>query len=202
METRSLSRRSLLQAIAAVMATAAHPIGWAEVARAMDQAHVGTERAHDSKISFLNAAEAADIEAVAAQIIPTDDAPGAREAGVVYFIDRALGTFFSQLASDYRAQLITFQAEYRERFPATRSFASLTSEQQIEHLKTIDHTPFFTTTHLLTLLGMFTLPTYGGNRDLVGWKLIGFEDTHAFYPPFGYYDRDYPGFVVDEARIK
>ena len=49
---------------------------------------------------------------------------------------------------------------------------------------------------------MFTLPAYGGNRDRVGWKLIGFEDTHAFYPPFGYYDRDYPGFVIDEARIK
>jgi hypothetical protein len=49
---------------------------------------------------------------------------------------------------------------------------------------------------------MFTLPAYGGNRDRVGWKLIGFEDTHAFYPPFGHYDRDYPGFVMDEARTK
>ena len=52
------------------------------------------------------------------------------------------------------------------------------------------------------LLGMFTLPAYGGNRAGVGWKLIGFEDTHAFYPPFGYYDRDYPGFVIDLAHIK
>ena len=31
----------------------------------------------------------------------------------------------------------------------------------------------------------------------VGWKLIGFEDRHVFQPPFGYYDRDYPGFVID-----
>ena len=30
---------------------------------------------------------------MAAQIIPTDETPGAREAGVVYFVDRALTTF-------------------------------------------------------------------------------------------------------------
>ena len=78
-----------------------------------------------------------------------------------------------------------------------RSFASLTSEQQIEYLKGVDQTPFFNTTRLLTLLGMFSLPAYGGNRDGVGWKLLGFEDGHVFHPPFGYYDRDYPGIVID-----
>jgi hypothetical protein len=49
---------------------------------------------------------------------------------------------------------------------------------------------------------MFSLPAYGGNRDAAGWKLIGFEDQHVFHPPFGYYDRDYPGFVADAARPK
>ena len=44
------------------------------------------------------------------------------------------------------------------------------------------------------------MPAYGGNRDGVGWKLIGFEDRHVFQPPFGYYDRDYPGFVVDPVE--
>jgi hypothetical protein len=29
----------------------------------------------------------------------------------------------------------------------------------------------------------------GGNRDEVGWKLIGFEDKFHFEPPFGYYDK-------------
>lgn len=202
MESLDLSRRSLLQAIAGVVATAATPLGWADVAHAMDQAHAAAPVAGDAKLAFLSAAEAADIEAVAAQIIPTDDSPGAREAGVIYFIDRALGTFFSQLAVDYRAQLATFQAAYRERHPAVRSFASLTSEQQIAYLKEIDRTPFFNTTRLLTLLGMFSLPEYGGNRDGVGWKLLGFEDRHVFRPPFGYYDRDYPGFVIDPVKPK
>ena len=202
MEIANVSRRSLLEAIATVIATAAAPLGWAEVAHAMAQSHSASHTTGDPKTSFLTAAEAADVEAVAAQIIPTDDSPGAREAGVVYFIDRALGTFFSQLASDYRAQLATFQAGYRDRYPAARSFASLTSEQQIEFLKGIDKTPFFTTTHLLTMLGMFTLPDYGGNRNGIGWKLIGFEDTHAFHPPFGYYDRDYAGFVIDTVKAQ
>jgi hypothetical protein len=49
---------------------------------------------------------------------------------------------------------------------------------------------------------MFSLPSYGGNRDGVGWKLIGFEDSHVFYPPFGHYDRDYPGFVIDAGKTR
>src|SRR5262249_52645563 len=201
MENTDLSRRALLEAFATVMVAAATPIGWTEVAHAIDQAHAAAASATPPKISFLTAAEAADIEAVAAQIVPTDDSPGAREAGVVYFIDRALATFFSQLAGDYRAQLAEFQAACRRRHPAT-SFASLTSEQQIAYLKEVDQTPFFNTTRLLTLLGMFALPSYGGNRNGVGWKLIGFEDAHVFHPPFGYYDRDYPGFVVEPAKPK
>jgi gluconate 2-dehydrogenase gamma chain len=197
MENADLSRRSLLQAIAALIATAATPIGWAEAAQAIDEMHHAAPSDDGAKISFLSAAEAADVDAVAAHIVPTDDTPGAREAGAVSFIDRALATFFSQLAGDYRSQLADFQAGCRRRHPAAASFASLTSDQQIAYLKTVDETPFFNTTRLLTLLGMFSLPAYGGNRDGVGWKLIGFEDRHIFQPPFGYYDRDYPGFVID-----
>jgi gluconate 2-dehydrogenase gamma chain len=184
------------------MATAAMPLGWAEIAQAMGEAHAASQAGGDAKISFLDAAEAADIEAVAAQIIPTDDSPGAREAGVVYFIDRALATFLSQLAGDYRGQLAAFQAAFRERHPTALSFASIPSDQQIDYLKGVDRTPFFNTTRLLTLLGMFSLPAYGGNRDGIGWKLLGFEDAHVFRPPFGYYDRDYPGFVVEPVKSK
>ena len=202
METVNLSRRTLVQAIAGIVATAVTPLSWADVAHAMDAAGAAGQAGTGAKLSFLTAAEAADIEAVTAQIVPTDDSPGAREAGVVNFIDRALATFYSQLAGDYRAQLASFQTAFRERHPAAGSFAALTSEQQIAHLKGIDQTPFFATTRLLTLLGMFALPQYGGNRDGVGWKLIGFEDRHVFRPPFGYYDRDYPGFVIDPVKIK
>jgi gluconate 2-dehydrogenase gamma chain len=200
MKNSDLSRRSLLEAFVASLAFAAMPSDLAEIAHAT-QDGTSTAQPHIvAKLSWLSAAEAADVEAVTAQIIPTDDTAGAREAGVVYFIDRALATFLSQLADDYRAQLRAFQGECRERHPGAGSFASLTSAQQFEYLKTVDQTPFFETTRLLTLLGMFSLPAYGGNRNGLGWKLIGFEDRHSFRPPFGYYDRNYPGFVIDRSK--
>jgi hypothetical protein len=108
MEIASLSRRSLLQAIAAIIASTATPLGWTEVAHAMDAHSAQLPRA-DDKLAFFSASDASDVEAVAAQIIPTDGSPGAREAGAVYFIDRARCSFFSQLGGDYRSQLSTCQ---------------------------------------------------------------------------------------------
>ena len=43
------------------------------------------------------------------------------------------------------------------------------------------------------VLGLITNPEYGGNRDKLGWALIGFEDTYRYEPPFGYYDRNEHG---------
>jgi hypothetical protein len=86
MQGASLSRRSLLQAVAAVISTAATPFGWEEVAQAIDEAHAALQTGGKAKLSFLSAAEAADVEAASAQIIPTDDSPGAREARVIDFI--------------------------------------------------------------------------------------------------------------------
>lgn len=200
MDSVELSRRSLLHALAAAVATMALPVGWTDVAEAMQHAHAAPVGGGHSSFSFLTPSEAADIEAIAAQIVPTDDTPGAREAEVVHFIDGALSTFWSQLAGEYRAQLKAFQAAVREKHSA--SFARLTSDQQIALLRQNDRTPFFNTTRVLTLLGMFSLPAYGGNREGVGWTLIGFEDAHFFQPPFGYYDRDYPGFVINTRPIK
>ena len=196
MDRDDVSRRLLLRAIAATLGAAALPIGWTEIADAAAAAHADGQ----ATFKFFTTAEAADVEAVAAQIIPTDDTPGAREAGVIHFIDRALATSLSQLASDYRVQLADFQAAFRRQHAA--AFASLASDQQIEYLKTVDRTPFFDSTRLLTVLGMFTMSTYGGNRDNIGWKLLGFEVQHAFQPPFGYYDRDYPGFAIDTGKTR
>ena len=45
-------------------------------------------------ITFLTTSDAADVDAIAAQIAPSDGTPGDREVGVVYFIHRALGELF------------------------------------------------------------------------------------------------------------
>jgi gluconate 2-dehydrogenase gamma chain len=198
----SITRRALLQAITAALTAAGTSFDWADVVEAADHVHSSVQGRADTKLSMLTAAEAADVEAVSAQIVPTDDTPGAREAGVVFFIDLALASYFPQMAAEYRAQLAAFQAAFRKKHPAAGSFASLTSDRQIEYLTEVEHTRFFATTRVFTLLGMFTHPSYGGNRNGVGWKLLGFEDAHVFQPPFGYYDRHYPGFVVDPGRGK
>ena len=158
MDAEDLSRRSLLQLIVAALGAAALPVGWPEIARASQEAHAAFQPPGEARLSFLSAAEAADVEAVAAQIIPTDDTPGARDAGVVYFIDRALATFLSRLADDYRVQLAEFQMTFRGRHPGAASFGALPSAEQIDYLETVDRTPFFDTTRLLTLLGMISGP--------------------------------------------
>jgi len=78
MDGAELSRRSLLQAIGAIIATAATPIDWTEAAAAMEQAHATSLERGDATSSFFTAAEALDVGAVAAPIVPTDDLPGAR----------------------------------------------------------------------------------------------------------------------------
>src|SRR5262245_16932924 len=127
MENADLSRRALLQAIAAAIGAAAVPFNWETVIKAAEQAHDHPAARVEAGggFSFFAAAEAADVEAVAAQIIPTDDSPGAREAGVVRFIDRALTSFFAQLGDGYRAQLAGFQADFRAGHPGIASFAAL-----------------------------------------------------------------------------
>ena len=55
----------------------------------------------------------------------------------------------------------------------------------------IENTEFFSTLRYLTIAGMFSLPEYGGNRENIGYQLIGFDDRHFWQPPFGFYDADY-----------
>jgi hypothetical protein len=59
----------------------------------------------------------------------------------------------------------------------------------------LERTPFFGNMRFLTLIGLLALPSYGGNADRLGWKLVGFVDQHAWEPPFGHYDAAYTGFV-------
>jgi gluconate 2-dehydrogenase gamma chain len=147
---------------------------------------------------FFSASESRTVEAIVAQIIPTDETPGAREMGVSRFIDHGLAGFLAPLAGAFRAGLAEFETQYRLRNPASPEFAALAAARQIEWLQQVEHTPFFGSLQQLTVLGALTMPQYGGNRDGLGWQLIGFADSHAFTPPFGYYDRDYPGFSAAE----
>ena len=138
-----------------------------------------------TQLTYFDRATAAEVEAIAAQIIPTDDTPGAREAGVIYFIDRALSTFSSESRDDYQQGLPVFEAKTREMFPTLERFCQATPEQQDAVLRALEGQPIFELIRAHTIMGFLADPRRGGNRDEVGWKLIGFDSSPAFAPPFG-----------------
>ena len=116
---------------------------WPDILSAQEHAHRAAASNTPPKLEFLTAAQAAEIEGIASQIIPTDETPGAREAGVIYFIDRALTTFDQEKRPVYIEGLKETEAKLKELFPQARRMADLKAEQQIELLKAIEKSAFF-----------------------------------------------------------
>jgi hypothetical protein len=190
-----MSRRSFLATGTGLFTSMWVAAQWPGIAAAAHHADEAASSPVPLSFSFFSPADAADVDAICAQIVPSGATPGAREAHAIYFMDRTLATYFAGTAPDYSKGLADFQAKFRAAQPQAASFAAADSDSQIAFLKTVDQTPFFETTRMLTILGMFTSPKYSGNYQGAGWKLMGFVDQHAFVPPFGYYDREYAGFV-------
>jgi len=147
---------------------------------------------HAQAFEHLSPADAVDVEAACAEIIPTDDTPGAREAKVVYFIDKALGTFAKNQRDVWLKGVQELRARADKRHPGTKSFAALPTADRIAVIASLekDKHPFFDELRGATVAGMFANPDYGGNQGKVGWKLIGFEDRYSWAAPFGWYDRN------------
>ena len=140
------------------------------------------------KLAFFTEAQAAEVDAMAAQIIPTDATPGAREAHVINFIDRALTTFEKDQQPAYVKGLQELEAQTKTLFPSAAKFSALTPAQQIQVLTAMEKTPFFNLVRTHTITGFFAHPSHGGNADKIGWKLVNYDDSLNHKPPFGYYD--------------
>jgi gluconate 2-dehydrogenase gamma chain len=182
------SRRQFLAGSVYGLSSAWIALRWPAILAAQEHAQRAAESGQPAQFEFFSAEQAVEIEAVAAQIIPSDDAPGAREAHVVYFLDRALATFDRDKQAAYTQGLKDLQYRTRDLFPTATKFSSLTPAQQIQLLTTIEKTAFFELVRLHTIIGFLAKPEYGGNYNVAGWKLIGFEDQMTYEPPFGYYD--------------
>lgn len=74
-----------------------------------------------SGYTFLNPHEVPTLEAIAEQIWPSDDTVGGRDAGVAFYIDRALSGPYAQYQSVYRSGLRwvndAAEEEFGSRFP-------------------------------------------------------------------------------------
>ena len=132
--------------------------------------------------------QAAELGAIADQIIPEDETPGATQTGVVYFMDAAFGGFMAGALPGVTQGLDDLQQKAASVDPRGKRFSELSFDQQTSLLRVEENTPFFRTIRRMTMFGMFCLPQYGGNRDQAGWELLGFDHRHAWQPPFGYYD--------------
>jgi gluconate 2-dehydrogenase gamma chain len=168
---RRLSRREILRRSAAIGAVAAVP------------ANVLAQAASAAPYVTLTPAEGATLEALVARLIPADaNGPGALEAGTVRYIDGALRSALAAQRPAYTAGLAALEAYART--SAGGSFAELRTERQDELIGALEQgrvpgftpssTAFFELLLGHTLEGTFGDPHYGGNRDFIGWELIGY----------------------------
>ena len=134
--------------------------------------------------TYFSRAQAGDVDAMTAQIYPSDTTPGAREAQVIYFIDLALVTFAQDKQDIYAKGLADLSSR-----TGGKAFGSLSAGDQIALLTSIEKTPFFKTVRDHTIMGMFAAPQHGGNFHKIGWSQIGFDDSLNFRAPFGAYDK-------------
>ena len=117
------------------------------------------------------------------RIIPADDFPGAWDAGAGEYILRLL-TGELQLSQIVESGLKGLESEALHCF--ARSFISLSPGEQDEVLTRIstgdvrttwNTSPrqFFDTLLNLTNEGYYSDPGSGGNRNEIGWRMIGYE---------------------------
>jgi gluconate 2-dehydrogenase gamma chain len=150
-----------------------------------------------------------------------DVGPGALDAGVPNYLDKQLGGSWGAGERLYRSgpwqqgtpsqgyQLPFTPAELFHNalrailaeFDGKTAFKALAAEQQDAYLKSIEaggkdlggvpSGVFFQLLLQMTVEGYFSDPVYGGNKNMVAWKMIGFPGAYA-----NYYD------LVDKHGIK
>jgi len=135
-------------------------------------------------LQFFNPRQAAVVDAITARIIPgTSEDPGAREAGAVIFIDRAVYGYDRHLQADYTRGIDGVEEYANSKYGA--GFVELSILQQDDILTNMNQSTqeagqylsnpggFFAALRTHTRQGMFGDPVFGGNWNKTGWKLLG-----------------------------
>lgn len=135
---------------------------------------------------FFTAEEVLTLDAVAEQVIPSDDLPGGRAAGVSTYIDRQLISYYRHWQQRYRQGLQALQATSHRL--AGQEFERLSFAEQARVLTAMERNEvppelweqdspaaFFNLVRDHCLQGYYGTPRHGGNRDLVGYRLVGMD---------------------------
>jgi hypothetical protein len=175
-----MDRRELIQRVAALMGGALSSSAIAGVLAGCTATPVDA----DVKQSFLTADEMRTITAMADQIIPKTDTPGAVDVGVPAFIDRMLAGYYQDKERTIiRTGLGAVSTDGAEL--AGKHFADLTSEQQVTLMTEYDrlaYSPrpagsdpdFFRLIKELTIVGFCT-------SEAGATKLMNYNQTPGPY---------------------
>ena len=198
---RIITRRDLLKGAGAVAATAAVgaavPVPGTAAPGTLAPGTVASgavapAAAQSAALEALTAQEADLLDLITARLIPTDAlGPGAREAKVVRYIDRALAGALATSRDGYRTGLAAFDRYCR--MSRGKAFAELTPIDQDSVLIDVEtgaatgsgagfagsSAQFFAMVLNHTRQGMFGDPYYGGNANFAGWDLIGYPGVRT-----------------------
>lgn len=147
-------------------------------------------------LRFFTAKEAAVVAAACDRIFPSDDSgPGAKEAGVVVYIDHQLagpygtdkrrytkGPWVESVPEHGYQGKANPQEIYRDGIKQLgEDFPTWDAAAQDEKLHSMESTMFFRLLRTHTIEGMFSDPMHGGNAGLIGWQLIGYPGPLMSY---------------------
>jgi gluconate 2-dehydrogenase gamma chain len=148
--------------------------------------------AADEALAFFTRDEARTVEAAMARIFPDDDlGPGAVAAGAVFYLDRSLAGAEQASQLPYRAGIASLDALARRRCGA--AFRECTAAEQDVLMADLARgaapefglapsgPAFFEMLRTHTLEGIFSDPVHGGNRNLSGWRLLGYPGPQPGY---------------------
>lgn len=132
-----------------------------------------------SHLTFTND-DYAIVSAACERVLPKDEDAGALDANVPEYIDRILQTpQLDNMKKNFVPGLAALDRRCERMFKV--GFAKATPEQQDEVITIFKNSPetsgearWYEMLIVLSLEGYLGDPSYGGNRDQVGWKTLGF----------------------------
>src|SRR5262249_8641353 len=138
-------------------------------------------------------ADSLTIEVFTERLMPgAPGKPGAKDAGVLNYIDLALAGAYQDQQDFYRRGLVALEAHCQATYK--QSFTQLAAAKQDEVITAMvegkatgfswpTSQAFFNTLRTHTMEGMFADPVYGGNKDFAGWRLVGFPGAQPAFTP-------------------
>ncbi len=142
-----------------------------------------------SRWRFFTENEAKLVDIITEQIIPTDEFPGAIEAGCLNFIDKQLVGAYQRYQNDYRNGLVSLEKTCADEY--NLSFAELDWDSQtavLEKLQAgdmddslwpdVSSSNFFQLVRDHTMQGFYGSPRHGGNKNYLSYKILDLDMPH------------------------